>query len=588
MAASKFDPQLFFQRADNAALYVPASELFGFLKRTLDLPAQWAAMVRRTTGDHVVVRAGGTVDSAEVEDVLFVRVTPVEVALEEEGIITRDRYQCRVELRLRISIIPERSELLSFQKTLLGSHRVLQASGIARYLQPALRAALAKLAAERDGAELVDGRLTDAISAAMAKALEAPCFAAGLMLDGLPFARFDSSTLRQVQEVEEETVRRRAEHESAHQLQAALEQAEAKHLDHLASLLARLKEMASSSPEVELPELLRTFSERQRGELYEAIFASEPVIAQTQWVVAAGGEELIFFDPQGPGEPARRLRVAGKAGPVRSIQTVRDSDGRIVLLLGAATGVYRWPIDRTDPDLTFVVEGAPPARGGFNSVAMVGDRVFASHSELGLFEWDMDEPSSARPRFESMTRNAKAVRGAVFFDGGIYCAIDDRVIRWPADEAVDRPTNIYTGSMTTITALCPTKEGLFAGNGDGDILHWPTGCDTKPERLHTGLNRAAESIWLLTSHGVRRIVYTDTSLHVHARVLGDNFTCRYEAGGQTLRRVEVAPDMLVATNDLRDRLICWAPGRPATPKATIGVSRLCGHSIQDVCLVPYV
>ncbi len=70
MASSKFDPQLFFQRADNAALNVPASELFGFLKRTLDLPAQWAAMVRRTTGDHVVVRAGDTVDSAEVEDVL--------------------------------------------------------------------------------------------------------------------------------------------------------------------------------------------------------------------------------------------------------------------------------------------------------------------------------------------------------------------------------------------------------------------------------------------------------------------------------------------------------------------------------------
>ena len=114
MTGSKFDPQLFFQRADNAALYVPASELFGFLKRALDLPAQWAAMVRRTTGDHVVVRAGGTVDSAEVEDVLFVRVTPLEVALEEEGIITRDRYQCRVALRMRISIIPDRSELLSF------------------------------------------------------------------------------------------------------------------------------------------------------------------------------------------------------------------------------------------------------------------------------------------------------------------------------------------------------------------------------------------------------------------------------------------------------------------------------------------
>lgn len=62
MAGSKFDPQLFFQRADNVALHVPASELFGLLKRSLDLRSQWAALVRRTTGDHTVVQAGGSVE----------------------------------------------------------------------------------------------------------------------------------------------------------------------------------------------------------------------------------------------------------------------------------------------------------------------------------------------------------------------------------------------------------------------------------------------------------------------------------------------------------------------------------------------
>ena len=185
-----------------------------------------------------------------------------------------------------------------------------------------------------------------------------------------------------------------------------------------------------------------------------------------------------------------------------------------------------------------------------------------------------------------MTQGAKAVRGVQFFEGDLYCAIDDRVIRWPADETADRPTRIYTGSFATITALYPTAEDLFAGNGEGDILHWPKGRDTKPDRLHTGLHRAAESVWLLSTHGVQRLVYTDTSLHVHARVLGDNFTCRYEAGGQTLRRVEVAPDLLVATNELRDRLICWTPGQPAQPAAVVQVSRICGHSVQDVCLVP--
>ena len=78
---------------------------------------------------------------------------------------------------------------------------------------------------------------------------------------------------------------------------------------------------------------------------------------------------------------------------------------------------------------------------------------------------------------------------------------------------------------------------------------------------------------------------SDTSLCVRAQVLGDSFICRYEAGGQTLRRVEVADDLLVATNDLRDRLFCWTPGKPANPKVTIPISRISRQSVQDFCLV---
>ena len=71
-------------------------------------------------------------------------------------------------------------------------------------------------------------------------------------------------------------------------------------------------------------------------------------------------------------------------------------------------------------------------------------------------------------------------------------------------------------------------------------------------------------------------------------MLGDSFTCRYEAGGQTLRRVEVAEDVIVATNDLRDRIICWHPNEPARPYANVGVAQMTGRSVQDVCLLPAV
>lgn len=586
MAAGKFDPQAFFQRVDNVALHVPATELFGLLKRTLDLPAQWAALVTRTTGDHVFVPASGRVESADAEDVLFARVTPVDVVLTEEGMTTRDGYRCRAELRLRVRLIPESSELVSFTNAILGSHRVAQIEGIARYLQPALRAALTRVAADKDAAELIDAASSETVAAALVEAVETPCFSAGLTLDERPAAVFESQTLHQVRRTQQEALRRHAEHTATRQVQEAREQAQAQHLDHLASLLSRLEQMAAGSPDVELPELICTFSEQQRGEIYGALFASEPATSQTQWVAVAAGDMLLFFDPQHPDVSDRRCKIAGDAGPVRSIQAVRDADGVVVLLLGAATGVYRWPVDSTETESTLLVEGSPAVRGGFNATSMIGDRVFASHSELGLCEWTTCEPKSVRSLFGSMTGGAKAVRDVQFVDGDMYCSIDDRVIRWPADSADSKPSHIYTGSMTTITALCPTSDGLFAGNGDGDILHWPAGRDTKPERLHTGLHRAAESVWVLSSHGVRRLVYADTSLHVHSRVLGDNYSCRYEAGGQTLRRVEVATDLLVATNDLRDRLIYWKPSQPQQPTSIVSVAQLCGHSIQDVCLVP--
>ncbi len=585
MTGSKFDPKIFFQGADNVALHVPAAELFGFLSRSLDMPSSWAALLHRNTGDHVVVSAGGVVEGDDLEDVLFVRVTPVEVACEETGILSRDQFACRADVRLRIAVIPERSEMLSFQQQVLGSHRVVQAKRIAQYLQPTIRTGLAKYAAKADAADVVSAQDAASATSALTQALQGPCFAAGLVLDGAPSVRFESNTLRQVQDNQQKAAVREAEHEAAQQLKAATERAQAEHLDHLTVLLERLTQLATSSPDVELPELIRTFAEHERGELYQALFASQQAARRTQWIVVAAGDELLFFDANSPGEPTRRLKVTGDAGPIRSVQAVSGANSQTHLLLGASTGVYRWPIDATSPDLTLLIENAPDVQGGFNATAMAGDRVFASHSELGLYAWDLAQSTSAKALFESMTREAKAVRGVRFFDGNLYCAIDDRVICWPADENGDQPRHIYTGSTTTIASLCPTDEGLLAGNSNGDILYWKKGQDTRPERLHAGVNRAAESVWMASTNGVRRIVYTDTSLHVHAQVLGDSFSCRYEAGGQTLRRVELAPDMLVATNDLRDRLICWTPGDPTHPIASIGVSRLTGRSVQDVCLV---
>jgi hypothetical protein len=583
---SKFNLEEFFRQPDAVAAIMPASKLFGLLTRSLNLPAQWAALVTRETGDHVMIQAGAVVDGRDADEVLFVRTSAFDAAVHEDGLITKDKFQTRAEGTLRLSLIPERAELLSFRQVVLGSFSVAKAADVARFLEPAIRAALVRVAGEREAGTLVDAGSSDAVSKVLADAVEGPCFSAGLTLSARPEARFQSQALEQVREAQAEVARRRREHEAAREVQQALERAQGEHLDHLAGLLGRLRDLAEASPDVELGDLLRTFSEQQRGEIYEALFKSEPIASHTGWFVVAVGDEALFFEPESLEAPSRRLAVSGAVGQVRSVQTITDPGGHSVLLLGAATGVYRLPIGAAEPDLTLSVANAPPVRGGFNAAIVVGDRVLATHSELGLCEWRVREPDVARLRFESMTRGAKVVRNAAFFEGDLFCSIDDRILRWPADDPGDRPTHIYTGARAAIAALVPTSAGLFAGTSEGEVLHWPAGRDTEPSCLHTGSRRPVESLWLLYSHGVRRLVFTDTSVYVHARVLGDNFAARYEAGGQTIRRVEIAPDVLVATNDLRDRLILWRPGEPARPFATIGVSRMCQRSVQDVCLVP--
>ncbi len=584
MTASRFDPKRFFQRAENVALQVPADEVFGFLKRSLDLPASWLAMVSRTSGVKEVIRTGGVIDGEDADDLLFVRSTPLEVTIAEEGLSCADAMQCAADVTLHLSVIPESGELSSFARAVLGSHRVVQTQGLARFLQPVVRRALAQFLLAKNADALLTPETTEAVAEVIARALQAPCFEAGLRLDRSPVVRFESESARAVQASKDKAARALAEHEAASDLRSAMEQAQQSHIAHLAEVLERLNELARDAPQAALGDLIRTFPDHQRGELYSAVFAVEPAIEGTRWIVIAAGDDLLFFDPDHLEKPARTVRIDGAPGRVRSVQVGGGATGTGALWLGAQRGVYRLPLDAGAPDRTFVVEGAQSVRGGFNAVAILDEQIYASHSELGIQRWDAGGDGANDAIHESLTRGAKTVRHIQTCDKQVFCAIDERVVRWSPGGPDESPL-FYTGSSSAITGLVVDGEDLFAGNANGDLLHWAGGPSEEPEYLHRGTQRAVESIHTLDRHGVRRLFFVDTSPSVHARIIGDDFTRLYEAGGQTLRRVEVAPDVVVAMNELRDRVFVWSTGTPGPARSVIPVGSLSGRSIQDICLV---
>lgn len=585
MTSGKWDPQIFFKDRTHVALSVAASEIFSLLKRSFNLPPKWAALTSSASGEHTVVSSGAEFSGADLESVLFVRVSPVEFTVTQGGLTSKDGFQCDAEVAVRVSVVAERGELLAFSKTVLGSRRVINEAKLTGHFQPGVHSALSAVARAHDATALVEGKSDEAVHSAVIDALRACCFQAGLRLEGKPVICFHSAGVEKVQHAREQAARRQGEHAAAAPLREARQKSQDDHLDHVTSLLDRLEQMAASSPDADVPELIRTFSQQQRGEVYQALFAAETPTRRTQWLIVVAGKEVLFFDPQYLESPQRRFTIVGSVGPMRSVQSGLTESGDAVLLLGASTGVYRLPLDRSEPDVVFSMSDAPSVRGGFNSAAMEGMRVVASHSELGLLAWDTANPDSPRSLFESMTFKACAIRNVLCAGDRFYCSIDDQVIAWPMDGYGDKPSEVYTGASSTIASLAVCDGEVFAGTSRGNVYRWAVGVCSEAECIHHGMDRAAESVMILSSRGVRRIFFTDTTTSAHARVLGDSFSCKYEAGGQTIRRVEVAPDLVVATNDLRDRLICWGPGAPERPIATIGISALCGHSVQDVCLV---
>ncbi len=586
MAASKFDPQRFFAEPASVAAAASAAELFSLLSRKLTLPPGVAALVTRRQGDHEVVSAGGELNGDNATEVFFVRTTPVNLSWTEERVTSSDRFQATATVDLQVTAVPERGEMQGFRKEILGSNRQADSEVLARYLRSAVRQGLTRCSEQRTMQALVDSKDRRAIAKAIAEAAAGPCFEAGLVADPSPDVRFESSTFRQVRRSQEQTAQKHQEQAAKRQLEQAIESAQHAHLQHLEALLDKLQTVSAKSPDVELSDAIRTFSESQRGEIYEALFATSTDKKETQWIVVAAGNELLFYDPASAQSPARRVPLSGEVGAVRSVLSIRSTDGGLRLMAGAARGVYEIETDGEAASSTFSLGNDVEVRGGVNSVAVAGDAVFASHSEVGLIRWRRDAPEDPEHLLQSLTKGAQAIRGVQFRDGRLFCSVDQVVLVMDADNPSESTVQVRRGSDSVITSICPTPDGIYAGNAEGQILYWPLGNGSSVKVVHSGSRRPAESLHLLTAGGINRLVFADTSLAVHARVTGDSFACRYEAGGQTLRRVEVAPDLIVATNEIRDRLILWQPDKPAAPSSTISVARQTGRHVQDVCLLP--
>jgi hypothetical protein len=214
-----------------------------------------------------------------------------------------------------------------------------------------------------------------------------------------------------------------------------------------------------------------------------------------------------------------------------------------------------------------------------NAAALAGQRLLATHSEVGLLSWPI-EGGAMQPLLESKTAGARTVRFITSNeDGWVWLTADDIVytFRGAGDEV-----QAYRGAGSPISALVVDRQGVFAGTQAGDVWRWPPGRASEPEQLVCGAGRAVGGLSFVETGGIGHLVYADGSAGLHAKVLGDSYVCRYESGGPPIVWALAGEDLLIGVNDPPDTLVLWRPHEPAEPITRIPVGRQASQFLRDV------
>jgi hypothetical protein len=482
-----------------------------------------------------------------------------------------------VELLVRVPLRDD--DLAAFLEHVMGQADELSLEELARTVIGAGAAqALARFIRERPAADLVRGEQRDALLSHLQSDLKRFLFSAGLVLERIGSVEFTSATLKDEEALQRATARQVQVLESRNIVERAALAATQRRLDDLGSILTRLKSAAAGEG-AQWRELLPSLTPGERGRLLESLWRLTPDRSVTRSVVVVAGHACAWLDPRAPESIHRQVALPDDLGGVRAV----DHDpGTGDLLIGAATGV--WRVNATDGTVLgmYPVPTPDAPRTGFNAAITSGDRLFATHSQLGAWSWNLSDAKDVTPLLQPIRGVPKTVR-AVCTDalGNVLFAAETRVhCVSPSGEA------LWQSGLAdaAIHALAPLEHWLFAGTDSGAVLradlrvpgswlvvHRST---TPVESLHA--RRWDDLIELVIPAGAQGVVGVYAEEGIVARLL---------TSAMAIRRVWASDDTLVGLTETRDRLIVLGSTMSQRAGVEVPLARLLGQPIQDVCLI---
>ncbi len=585
--ADRFMLSEFLRDRDRVAGLVLADDLFSFLNREMTVPPGCAALVWGEAGPPIAARTGQAIIAASTRQVLFVRAAPCELEYEVPHLQSGDGFEVTAALRLTVEPATDRAELTAFHQAVSASVSEVRRAHLHRHCETAVQAACAEVARQRPAAQLVAPTSPAEFALVVAAQLQPLTFASGLLLGPDLRVRFNSAAFAEATRAQQDEERRERQQAAAKQLQEAAAQTRRQRLAELSALLDDARRIQAAHPELSMSDILRTFAPAQRNALHEALLAQGAGQRETDSLIVVVGEEVLWFDPADPGHPRRRVSLASEAGPLRSIRRGQWRD-RPVLLVGARRGVLILDPDGERLALCLLPTQHQP-RGGFNAAVLLGDRVYATHSEVGLACWPLlgSPETPAMPDvgtvcLPEVTRGAAAVRDLQPEAGDcLWFSVDHRILGWRPSEA--KPfTEIV--ALSEVTALVVAEGFVHAGTSCGAIQRWSAAISQDAvQLLRRPSGRRVQSLDWLPYGGIPRLLIADDQFGLDALLIADSGLITYRAE-QRIRWGWSAADRIVGVNDRRDAVAVWASDAPEAPLATIPVGRYCGRSIQNALL----
>ena len=567
------------------------------------IPDKWMGLLVRRDGGRQFVPAGEEPRGQPGDRLLLVRNRPITVPLAATDTRAACGHYVRGTCEILVRCQPRDDDLAALANTLLDSGE-LTLDGLARAVaEHGGQTAWHKLIRERAAAKLVHDDLSSDFLDELRAHLKRFLFSAGLTLERVVTLEFSSASLAAEEALQRQTAETVQRIKAKELVEQAALAATRRRLDDLAAILGKLTSAAARDDQSQWRGLLPALAPAERARLLENLWRITPDRRVAHAIVVVCGPECVWLAPTQPERVRHRVTLPDDLGGLRSV----TFDGQHnVLLVGAARGVWLVAADDGQIRGRFAVPGTERPRTGFNAAVISRDRLYASHSQIGVWAWPLTAPEQPEPLFQPIRGIPRTIRAVTATDDGRLVFAADNTLRMVPPDAAS--CEIGPLAPDTLQCLCVLERTAYAGTSDGRVLQldldrpdgWipvhrliapaavglhPEASENAPRTITPPGGATLESIVARRWNDLVELAIPAGADGICGIYVQERTALRLMEARVPIRRAWACDDLLVGLSDNRDRLVVLHASAGGRTGTEVPVARLLGRAIQDACIV---